>query len=195
MIPKVINQVWLYPPIDKKYLTWSATFDLKGFDHVLWDFNDCISNLSTDTIRILKDENVHWIYKATFARYDILRLFGGFYADMDMECIRPFDDLCDVDFLCVKQNSREISDAFIGCSTNNQVIDRVYRKALENFNKLKHKNSKRWILETASVFMITKECEDQNPLEQEYFCPIWKGRGKITEKTYCIHHYTRSWKR
>ncbi|MCK9428861.1 MAG: hypothetical protein M0R17_02470 [Candidatus Omnitrophica bacterium] len=195
MIPKVINQVWLYPPIDNKYLNWSKTFDISGFKHKIWELQDCLNLLSPETVSIIEDPNVHWIYKATFARYDILRLFGGFYADMDMECIKSFEDLCNQDFICVKQNDREISDAFIGCSKNNSIIDRVYQKALYNFNNLKNKSSKRWILETASVFMITKELTDQIPLEQEYFCPIWKGRGKVTDKTYCIHHYTRSWKR
>lgn len=194
MIPKIIHQVWLYPPITENCLQWYKTFNILGFEHKLWTFNDCISTLSKITVDILKDNNIHWIYKATFVRYDLLRIFGGFYADMDMECIKSFEELCNKDFICVKQNSREISDAFIGSYPNNPIMDRVYNKALDNFNQLTDKSSKRKILETASIFMITKELNDQTPLDQEYFCPIWKGRGKPTDKTYCIHHYTRSWK-
>lgn len=194
MIPKIIHQVWLYPPITEQCLEWSKTFHFSDFTYHLWNYKDCIENLSSQTINILKDEKVHWIYKATFVRYDILRIFGGFYADMDMECIKPFQDLCSRDFICVKQNLREISDAFIGSCPNNPIMDRIYNKALENFKTLKDKSSKRYILQTASIFMITKELEDQTPLEHEYFCPVWKGRGRPTDKTYCIHHYTRSWK-
>ncbi len=195
MIPKIIHQIWFGSnPIDARCVEWSKTFDMPGFEHRIWKIQD-IYALPDAIIAIMLADNIHWIFKVDIARYAILRQFGGFYADMDMECLRPFNELCDRDFICVKQNAVEITNCFMGCSIGNELMGHICLKAMDNLSGLKNKKSKRRVLETTGPYMLTNECVGQHPFSPEYFCPIWKGRGAPTEKTYCVHHYTRLWKK
>ena len=81
MIPPVIHQIWLYPPITKQCREWSKSFDVPGYTHMIWDHKNIPSGVAPTVSRIIRDPATHYIYKADILRYEILRLYGGFYVN------------------------------------------------------------------------------------------------------------------
>lgn len=97
-IPPVVFQTWkTHANIPSNYSQWRQTFFDKNpeFDVILWDDADN---------RKFVQENFSWfmpyydrypkeIYRVDAVRIFFLFYFGGFYADMDTECLRPLSSL------------------------------------------------------------------------------------------------------
>ena len=196
MIPRIIHQVWLYPPMEYE---WFHTFDLhnKTFNHILWTKDNLPGNINPDVLAIIRDESIHYILKADLIRYELLRIFGGFYADMDMECLKSLEPLCQYDFVCGIDQEKTTGNAFIGCSVGNAIIERVCRVALENIKKsLKEKLDVSFVLNTSGPLMFHREIigSGVTVFEEQYFSPVnWNGEGRVTEKSYVNHHYKGAW--
>lgn len=97
-IPPYIFQTWKskveFPPL---YGCWMSTFVAKnpGFRHIVWDDRDnrdFIEQLHPWFLPIY-DTYPREIYRADAVRYFFLYTFGGIYADMDAECLKPLDEL------------------------------------------------------------------------------------------------------
>jgi inositol phosphorylceramide mannosyltransferase catalytic subunit len=97
-IPKHIFQTWkTRDALPAMFEAWSSTFKKHNpsYVHRLWS--------DADNYRFIVDEfswfvetYTHYpaeIYRADAVRYFYLYLFGGFYADLDTECLRPLDEL------------------------------------------------------------------------------------------------------
>ncbi|MET4082935.1 hypothetical protein ABIB40_002902 [Pedobacter sp. UYP30] len=100
MIPKIIHLVFLnkneiYPDVFKKCI-----LQIKRL-HSSWDIRFYNEDNALEIIRshIPQLLPIYMSYAHTVQRADILRvllvyLFGGFYLDMDMLCLKPLDELC-----------------------------------------------------------------------------------------------------
>lgn len=98
MIPKTIFQTWKSKTeFPENFAYWSSTAKLinPGYDHVIWDDDDNRRLIADhypwflDTYNSFPAE----IYRADAVRPFFLYHHGGFYADMDVEFLRPLDDL------------------------------------------------------------------------------------------------------
>ena len=97
-IPQIVFQTWKsHHTMPDNYRYWRRSFTITNpnFRCLLWDDDDN---------RRFIDERFPWFrsrydtYPREIFRADIIRLFflyvyGGFYADMDSECLRPLDGL------------------------------------------------------------------------------------------------------
>lgn len=100
-IPKIIFQTWKSKTeIPHNYLHWQETIRKHNPEYVyrLWDDADN---------RLFIEKNYPWfletydafpaeIFRADAVRYFFLFQYGGIYADMDTECLKPLDPLLDV---------------------------------------------------------------------------------------------------
>jgi mannosyltransferase OCH1-like enzyme len=95
--PKLIFQTWKNKSPPKKMAYWAETwkFHNPDYEYVLWD--------DADNRRFVA-ENFSWflptydgydaeIKRADAIRYMFLYTYGGIYADLDFECLKPFDSL------------------------------------------------------------------------------------------------------
>jgi mannosyltransferase OCH1-like enzyme len=95
--PKRIFQTWKNKSPPKKMAYWAETWRLHNpdYEYVLWDDADN---------RRLVSEKFPWflqtydgydveIKRADAIRYMFLYTYGGIYADLDFECLKPFDSL------------------------------------------------------------------------------------------------------
>jgi mannosyltransferase OCH1-like enzyme len=97
-IPARIFQTWksknALPP---NFQAWCASFDTQNphYKHELWDDQDNRSLISQEFPWFLPtyDEYPAEIYRADAIRYFYLYRYGGIYADLDTECLRPLDEL------------------------------------------------------------------------------------------------------
>jgi hypothetical protein len=78
---------------------WRQTIIEKnpGFEFTLWDDSDNRSFVAREAAWFLPtyDKFPEEIYRADCIRYFYLYAFGGFYIDMDTECLRPLDAIAD----------------------------------------------------------------------------------------------------
>jgi len=95
-IPRIIHQSWKTTTIPVEYAPYVDTWKKlhQGWEYRLWT-DDHNLQLVTDHYNWLLP--VYKSYPLAIQRADMARLlylhrFGGVYADMDFECLRPFDD-------------------------------------------------------------------------------------------------------
>lgn len=93
LIPNIIHFIWLGSPLPdicrERIETWK-----KWHPHWLikiWDDADA-AQFGMRNIQAFKTA-ANYGEKSDIFRYEILYRYGGIYADIDFECLRPFDDL------------------------------------------------------------------------------------------------------
>jgi len=96
--PKVIFQTWKSKvSVPDNYARWSESFKRinPDFEYVLWnDFdNKIFIEKYYPWFLPVYDAYPREIYRADAVRYFFLYQFGGLYADMDTECLRPIAPL------------------------------------------------------------------------------------------------------
>ncbi len=124
-IPRVIHQTWKTTDIPDQYLDCvnSVKACNSGFEYRLWTDMDNREFIAAKCAWFLPiyDAYRHAIERADAVRYFILYTYGGVYIDLDMECLRPIEQLlenADV-FLSVEAGpnitDQVISNAFMAC--------------------------------------------------------------------------------
>jgi len=119
MIPNIIHQIW-YQGEDKIPDTYPNYCDSwkrlnPGFIYMFWDESKIIKLIMFHYPRLLDRFNSYprMIQKIDMAKYIILYHYGGVYADVDLECVKPIASLLvDSDLLLVQFNTN-IIDRFV----------------------------------------------------------------------------------
>ena len=96
-VPKLLHQSWKNSSLPAKFQEWSDS--CRGvnleWEYVLWTNEDNVRLVEThapwfvDTFKGLKSD----IYRADAVRNLYMHVFGGVYADLDTECLLPYDSL------------------------------------------------------------------------------------------------------
>jgi mannosyltransferase OCH1-like enzyme len=96
-IPKIIFQTWKTHDLPKQFEYWSSTWKKYNPDYkyILWDDKENRDFVAThfDWFLPVFDSYDAGIKRADAIRYMFLYHHGGIYADLDFECLRPFDEL------------------------------------------------------------------------------------------------------
>ncbi|KAI9155504.1 Inositol phosphoceramide mannosyltransferase-like protein [Paramyrothecium foliicola] len=95
-IPKLFHQSWINNELPSKFQRWSKGCRAQhaGWEWVLWTDDDNLKLVQTyfpwlvETYQGLPGP----IYRADFARNLYMYMFGGVYADLDTDCLRPTDE-------------------------------------------------------------------------------------------------------
>ena len=130
MIPKIIHQTWKTKNLPVNFKKYSSTW--KNF-HPIWDYklyddNDCLAIVKKYFPQFL-DTYLNLpipVMKADMFRYMILYQFGGLYADIDAEALKPFDDLIEKDDTMIV--GTEINFNNLAFSKFNPVYKNYYKK-------------------------------------------------------------------
>jgi len=206
MVPKVIHYIWLggkeLPSIAKKCIaSWQKfcpDYEIKRWDE---------SNLDLTKYQFVKDalENKKYAFASDVLRTDILYNHGGIYFDIDVELLRPIDDILEnVDCVMGFETSNLLNPGlFVGTKPQNADLKNI----LNIYQTLKFDVNNLLNLTVCEVFTKYYEklgLERQNKTQQinntvfyasEYFSPKDLADGKIrkTQNTYTIHHFAGSW--
>jgi mannosyltransferase OCH1-like enzyme len=102
VIPRIIHQVWLgetdpEPPQDFAEAAASWRNEHPTWEYRAWSGSEVDALFATARPELLPlYRGYHrWVQRADAARYLVLFLHGGLYADHDIVCRRPFDGLLD----------------------------------------------------------------------------------------------------
>ena len=95
--PKIIHRLLLYdkkfPEIVENYIK-SVENNTLDFIHILWYEKDVLRIMSTEEIDVYKSYK-KLIQKSDYARYIVLKYYGGIYLDLDVYLSKPLNTLYD----------------------------------------------------------------------------------------------------
>ncbi|KAH7316723.1 nucleotide-diphospho-sugar transferase [Stachybotrys elegans] len=98
-IPKLLHQSWKDNDLPAKFKRWSRGCREKhvGWEWVLWTDDDNLKLVQTyfPWLEDIYLELPGPIYRADFVRNLYMYMFGGVYADLDVDCLRPTDEALD----------------------------------------------------------------------------------------------------
>ncbi|MDH3605103.1 MAG: glycosyltransferase, partial [Candidatus Tectomicrobia bacterium] len=119
-IPKIIHQIYFggESAVREDYRRYRETW-LKNhptWTYRFWDAEQCRQLIAEHYAWFLPcyDAYPHRIQKCDAVRYFILHRYGGLYVDMDIENLKPVDDLVDARDLLLSENATGYTNAIMG---------------------------------------------------------------------------------
>ncbi len=100
MIPRILHQTWKTARVPRAFRGYVASFS--KFQQLDWRLYDD-AQLRALVVRCfpqhvqLYDAFTRNLERVDFARYVLMHAYGGIYADLDMECLKPLDPLLAAD--------------------------------------------------------------------------------------------------
>lgn len=220
-IPQIVHHTWkdndLPPDLAAFRSTWQTHHP--DWTHFLWTDGDNREFLSLNYPWFLPiyDGYPEAIMRADAVRYFILHHYGGIYADLDVECLRPLEPLVaekevvlglepsehlDTADARARGFTRIIGNAFMGSIPGHPFWEHVF-KLLIGYHKAPGP------LDATGPYLLTRAL-DSYPQEEhvgvesaEMFYPIhneqrWlslkeEERRLIAEKAYAVHHWHGGW--
>jgi hypothetical protein len=152
-----------------------------------------------------------WAFVSDYARLDICYTYGGIYLDTDVETIKPFDDLLELDGFCGMEMGKnifpdEVNTGLVLGMRQNLEMGRILRDDYHSLHFLQNDGSydltpcpviQTKILREMGLKLDNKiqKINDLTIFPTDYFCPMNQYTGDIiiTDNTYSIHHYFASW--
>ena len=96
-IPRIIHQTWDSSAVPRKFVPWmrSWTQHHPQWQYWFWTPDDvrCLLRQRYPDFVQFYDKYPTMLQRADVMRYFVLYTFGGVYADLDMECLKPIDPL------------------------------------------------------------------------------------------------------
>lgn len=217
-IPKIINYCWFgrnpLPPLAEKCIaSWKKY--LPDYEIKEWNednFDVCMNTYIEEAYHLKK-----YAFVSDFARFYILYHHGGVYFDIDVEVIKPIDDiLAKGPFMGLEKlldgyiynGYSALPAAGLGMAVYPKMD--IVAEFLSYYNN-RHfislrgePNYKTVVLIVADVLYAkgaiidaneTTICEGIYLYPEEYFNPkeLWTGKITITDNTRSIHHFAGTW--
>lgn len=148
MIPKLVHQIG---PANREnwHYAWfecqkSIQTNIK-FEYVFWNDGDMIDNFIQiyypNYVELYRSFPFH-IMRIDFAKYCILKFYGGIYADLDIYCFKNFHHLLTNDFYIVENalGPDPIENSIIASVNNHKFYDICFDLIIERNEQIKQMN-------------------------------------------------------
>lgn len=221
-IPRQIHFIW-YQGQDLIPTKYQSNLESIKQYHVKWNITIWDKHSIIDFIKKNYPNHVHvyeqypeMIQKIDVAKYFILHYYGGVYIDLDINCIKPLDDIVDnnsfvlsemnlstVQRYLMKSASNQkvyINNHFIACEPNHKFWITLFSKLDENKSKGKHLSHGLYIAQSTGPLFISKmlgeyDSSDIKIYPSEYFDPIncFTRYDYSTENTHIVHTSDNNW--
>lgn len=210
MIPKVIHYIWLggnpLPKLaDKCIESWKKF--CPDWEIKRWDEENL--NLDINTYCRQAYDSKKFAFASDVLRFDILSREGGVYVDIDVEFLKPIDELLDQECFLGLEDDRRFFVApglIMGSVAGGELV----QKLLDNYskdvflNEDGSQNMETVCVKTTNLLLNDYGMQKKNEVQDlgkvkvyatEYFNPtnIATQKVVITPNTYTIHHYNSSW--
>jgi mannosyltransferase OCH1-like enzyme len=207
-IPKLIHQIWIGD--DKPLPMWHSRFleswktNHPQWTYKLWTNSDVFPLRNQHAFDVAPNVGS----KSDILRYEILYRYGGLYADIDFESLKPLDPLletvkCDAfaGFESPTHTYAEsISNALIGCEPQSAFIGQLIENLPENCEKV-YAEAEKHGFETTSratgpAYLTSQWLKNSKSgltvFPVDTFFPRYVT--DITNTTYCFHHMAGMWR-
>jgi len=207
MIPKIIHYCWFGGnPLPETALKCIASWRKYCPDYEIKEWNE--TNYDVRKIPYIAQayDTKKYAFVSDYARFDILYEYGGIYFDVDVEVIKPIDDLIEKGAFAGIESPGALN---AGLGLASRQCESIFAEILESYAKSYFLRSNGCMDLTTVVVRVseifkkygfTNKNEIQNikgitiyPVE--YFNPKNQKTGelKITPNTHSIHHFDASW--
>ncbi len=206
MIPKVIHYCWfgkgeLSPLIKKCISSWKKY--CPDYEIIEWNESNFDININCWTKEAYDKKK--YAFVSDYVRLYVLYNYGGIYLDTDVELTKNIDEFLLHEAFSGFENEKYVPTGIIGSVPRHRVI----KDFLEYYKDLHFVNEDGGIKDTPNVRIMTEILKDygfkaNNKFQvlngfylypRTYFCPIdANGNRDFSKKTYCIHHFTSSWR-
>lgn len=207
MIPKIIHYCW-FGRGDKLALTNKCIKSWEQFmpEYKIIEWNE--ENFDVNSCNFTKEayEQKKWAFVSDYARFYILKEYGGIYFDTDLEVLKPFEPLIYNDVFFGFESKEFLSTAAIAACPGAKII----KDMVDYYNKLHFKNPDGTLQMLPNPYLVT-ECVEKYGLKrngkkqiinniaiypQIYFSPntfglVW---NKVPKNSYALHHFNQSWR-
>ena len=218
-IPKIIHQTWKSKTIPLKCKKWVKSWKEKhpDWEYKLWTDEDNRNLIKTYFPKFLKiyDSYHKPIYKADIARYCIIYIYGGIYADLDFECLKSMDKLIENDKCFFGLEPKEhwngkniVCNAIFGSVPKNEIfvyfLREIYKRSSINMrispvtltgpkmitDVLSEKGLNGIKIYKSDIFYPECAHNDSKIPNKQYV--FLKGKHNL-KNAYANHHWMKSW--
>ena len=209
MIPQTIHYCWFghkrIPPEFQKYIeSWKRY--LPDYEIIKWDESNF--DIHCNSFVEGSYQTKKYAYVSDFARFSILRKYGGVYFDTDVEVIKPLDDILAAGPYMGEEGRGKVA-AGLGMAMEPEMaflreMEQLYEEM--GFCIFDKKNARSITVVDLVTGVLVKHGFDLqkdtiqnvcgiNIYPRDYFCPqdYRSGKMTITENTRTIHHYSETW--
>lgn len=137
-----------------------------------------------------------WAFVSDVARWDILHREGGVFFDVDVELVKPIDDLCMTDWVAAECDDPVRVNPGLGMAISKGSTFAAAQ--LELYSNLQFDPSRKF--DFSSPWIVSRLLDRPDAprvLPNVYFNPRGGSGGRVPKRldarTYGIHHYAGSW--
>ena len=209
MIPKIIHYCWF----GRGKMHELAVNCIESWKKFLPDYNLTLwneDNFDINSVTYVKEayDARKFAFVTDYVRLYALYNYGGIYMDTDVEVLKSLDDLLHLPaFSGYESNKYSNFPTGLMASAASGVWVREQLDYYKDVHFINGDGSLNLTTNTETISGIMKKNgfelngkyqvykNDMHCFPSEYFCPMTSTRLlKITENTYCIHHFAGSWK-
>jgi mannosyltransferase OCH1-like enzyme len=199
IIPRIFHRIWLGPnPMPEEFVYYGETFkDLHpNWEIKLWTDN----NLPVEEFinKSIFQSNDGFVLKVDIARFELLRLYGGVYADCDFEFFKNIELLInDLDIFSAGERPKVIGNAIFGSIPGHPLLNKILKAMPQSIEENIDYGPN---IKTGPVFLtrLLKD-DDLTVFGPELFFPTacgYKSEPGLADKypdAYANHHWAASW--
>jgi hypothetical protein len=219
MIPKIIHQSWKVAEVPERWLTFQQSW-LKhhpDYEYRFWTDDDnqaFIAKEFPELLPLYKGYR-HPVSRADLARYLVVCHYGGIYADLDLEALKPIGDLIagkklvfglephshvDKPLVTERGLKRIVCNAFFAAEPRHPFWKHLIPVLMASGGESD-------VLEAAGPFMLTRACDSFRlsdaitilpsqvlfPIDHFLKSTIPLADSDAIDGPYTIHHWAGSW--
>lgn len=196
---KLFHHIWVgskpypFPEYRESWITAHPDYEFKMWD----DSNFPKSLLSRETIKIIENPDIAPVSKGDSLKFDIVRVFGGVFLDMDMECIKPIDAMFENDEFAAEGIPRHIDTGVFGSIVSGNWISNLSWTI--NSNILNNLDAACNMYMDKDFFKNFALCGAKSLGKELRLCkkiyPVgifYTGKAIENKAEYAIHHYSKT---
>lgn len=211
MIPKIIHYCWFgRTPLPESAVRCIESWKKFIPSYQIKEWNE--DNFDVNIIPYTKEAYAakKYAFVSDFARFWVIYHYGGIYFDVDVEVVKPMDDILSKGpfwGIEINNNTNPLINPGLGIAAPAQ--DELYKAILDKYQTMKFYSEDGAISKFTMIPMVSEffcnlglkgggdvECISGHYIyPQEYFNPLNDATGRltITENTRSIHWYMKSW--
>jgi len=208
LIPRKLHYCWFgQSPLSDTATRCIASWreQCPDYEIIQWDESNCDININKFVSEAYQAQK--WAFVSDYFRLKIIEENGGIYFDVDVELLKPLDDLLHLDgfmgFELGTDNNINTGHGF-GAKSNHPVVTLLRRK-YETIPFIlpdgSHDTTPCPVRDTKALVEIGLKRDNQLQIIQgmtflpaDYLSPrSFFGQENFTNNTYAVHHYQASW--
>jgi mannosyltransferase OCH1-like enzyme len=216
MVPRIIHQSWKVEQVPDRWLAFQQTWrrNHPDYEYRFWtdDANRAFVAQVFPEFLAVYDGYRHPVSRADLARYLVICRFGGIYADLDCESLKPLDDLLvGKELVFGLEPPSHVKRPAVASRGFTRIVCNALFASVPNHPFWRHlfpllvaSKDEGNVLECAGPFALTRACDtypcpqDITILPSDVLYPLDSylrpATGRVSgEGSYAVHHWSGSW--